>query len=311
MNSVPSLDPPDTLNLERVKSSESISSSVYSPTTPGFAKREIYNSNSMNSALEMVSNFPGTTVVNTTAKLGKDDSIANLLMSDDEENTVVKSKSQSSMSIKTFSSNEEENYANGAANILDQDNEIFEHFNGSVKDLASPLKPKKNTSKSSSHQLLEVTEDKKQQTSSIKVSKTRGGDGEDAEDQFKLKLKLKNISRTITPVKEGSENYLSSLALSARIAELENSLKETETKYYKLKREIKCVDEMITQLEREDRQSVEYKKLEYGKLKLEERLITAKRDKYSIGIKLSKLRRALYGDNSGDMTEYFARNVSV
>lgn len=269
----------------------SVSSSMYSPTTPAVAHRET---------------------------LAYNDSKVEL-----EDLTMVSSNSIAS--VKTFSSDEDEpentlEGPNDGRHRNDADDDLFEHFNGSTKDLASP-KHKQN---------LLSTDNR---SSPLQMNKTRkndaGGAGgyeredddddtalnEDAEARAKdgVNHKYRNLLRNITPI--NLKDQATEQLLSSRISKLEERFNDLETKSFKLERESLYVDQMLSNLgysglNNRENASVEIQKLIYARGKLQERLQAAKKERYDTGVTLSKLRRTLYGDNSGDMTEYFARNVS-
>ncbi|GAV29590.1 hypothetical protein PMKS-003091 [Pichia membranifaciens] len=296
---------------ELQKTPDSISSSIesYSPVIPAVAHREAYTNNTSKSELESfdIPSKAETLVENDAI----DDSFADL---------------SSSASIKTFSSDEQDVSANGPnAGSRDDDSDIFEHFNGSTKDLASP-----------SHKRA-IEYDIKNPTFSLQIDKIRysndnsnnsasGGSAdsnapitpltpmmeEDLKEDFKHDPKYRNLSRNITPLV--AKNGVSELAMMSRIQDLESQSDDLDKKYFKLEREIAYVKEMLSGMNYNGYEaansSVEARKLLYAKGKLEERLQDAKKKRYDVGVTLIKLRRSLYGDNSGDMTGYFARNVS-
>lgn len=297
---------------ELQKTPNSISSSIesYSPVVPAVAHREAYTNNTSKSELESfdIPSNSGTLDVNDAV----DDSFADL---------------SSSASIKTFSSDEQDVHGKGPnPGSKDEDDDIFEHFNGSTKDLASP-----------SHKRA-IEYDIKNPTFSLQIDKirysndnsnsSRGSAGsadlnapvtpltpmmeEDFKEDFKHDPKYRNLSRNITPLT--AKHGVSERAMVSRIQDLESQADDLDTRYFKLEREIAYVKEMLSGINYNGYEaanaSVEVRKLLYAKGKLEERLQDTKKKRYDVGVTLIKLRRSLYGDNSGDMTEYFARNVS-
>lgn len=284
MNNIPPLSPPE--NDPTSTTPQSIGD--YSPVEHFVAYREHITAITPN-----LTTTPQTN--DTTKNLGRDDSLANLL---EKSSSSPLNDSKSYSSIATFDDDDKNASLSFNDSQID-DSDLFEHFNGSVRDLAtheeiSTIDPVPTESIIAPPSSSPSTSSPASPTSPTLLTKTR---------------KIPSTSRKITPLRPNLEEQLTTTALSERIAALEADLNTTETKHYKLEREIACVDDLLNKIS--DRHSVEFKKLNYAREKLEERLLTAKKDRYTIGIKLNKLRRKLYGDNGGDMTEYFARKVSI
>ncbi|TID14463.1 hypothetical protein CANINC_004751 [Pichia inconspicua] len=291
MDDIPPLSPPQ----DETSTTTPQSIGDYSPVEHMVSHREHFTTVTPN-IMQTTNPIPATTTPTTeeittaTANLGRDDTIANLL---DGSSPSPSQSNKSFNSIATFDDDDDDDIENTNLTFNDSqidDSDLFEHYNGSISDLATEL----DTNVVSPT----ITSALPSPTSPTPLIKTR-----------KQELPMKTSSRTITPLCQNQEEKLSTTTLSNRIASLESDLATTETKHYKLEREIVCVDDLLNKIT--DRHSVEYKKLNYARAKLEERLLTAKKDRYTIGIKLNKLRKKLYGDNGGDMTEYFARKVSI
>lgn len=304
------------ISPEPARTPDSISSSIgeYSPVVPAVAHCETYTNNTSKSELE---SFEIPSNSNTAVE------------NDAPESSFVSLSSNTS--IKTFSSDDDEDYTNGTkAGGDNDDSDIFEKFNGSTKDLASPAHKRAiefdNKNSTFSLQIDKIRFDNSSNTRSSYGSGSGNNNDlnapltpltpmmeEENKEDFKHDLKYRNLSRNITPFT--AKHGVSERAMISRIQDLESQSNELDTKYLKLEREIAYIEEMLSGLkynglEPEITCSVEIRKLLYAKGKLEERLQDAKKKRYDVGVTLIKLRRSLYGDNSGDMTEYFARNVS-
>lgn len=315
----PKLEPPNINNSSATP--ESISSSIenYSPVIPEVAKVEKFKAS--NNSQTFIGTKEDDEYVGSSEYEDDfeplDRSAIDNLVEDVGADTLINSNSNTS--IKTFSSNEGDDYtAIGIKKTRkskyddDDDDDLFEHFNGSTKDLASPAHKR----------AVELGYNRNDGSSSpLQVDKRRNNANKENEniapvkesDDFKHNLKYRNLSRNFTPV--STQQTLSDRVLEKRILDVEKEVKELDTKYYKLEREIEYVDKMLKELnynkfEIEEKQPVEIRKLLYARGKLVERLQDAKKKRYDVGVTLIKLRRNLYGDKSGDMTEYFARNVS-
>lgn len=191
-------------------------------------------------------------------------------------------KTTSLSSIKTFSSDEEDEVTGNLSN-LHEDDDLFEHYNGSIQDLAEEVQPILKSSPP---------------IQPIEVIKTR-----ESAPETNHNKKLRNLT-PVDPRRSSSETVT-----IEKITSLESQFDQLNRKYYKLEREILYVDEMLSH--QHSSKTLESQKLSYARGKLMDRLQSTKKERYDIGVSLSKLRRKVYGDDSGDMTEYFARNVST
>lgn len=327
---------------EENRTPKSITSSIenYSPIVPSIAHIEKYTNNITKPGTEVIetkNNLSQSQLVISEDKKDSDEEIFDD-DSDSDNNKIIINNSnsinkdnqipttKSISSIKTFSSDEDglnDNGENINNNIITEDNDLFEHFNGSTKDLASPSHKRAidlnyNNSISSPLQMGKIRNYNNNNNNKYNNSnQINNFDDDDSYKQENNDLKndrrYKNLSRNITPF--NPKDGYSDRAMISRIQDLENQTNELDTKYYKLEREIVYVDKMLDELnyskfEIENKQPVEIRKLLYARGKLQERLQDCNKKRYDLGVTLSKLRRSLYGDNSGDMTEYFARKVS-
>ncbi len=330
----PTLSPPGNLTSEVIidstttaeqdgfRTPESITSSIadYSPITPAVAHRERYAYDASKSEISLLN----TTVNNDNENDNDNDNHFH------DDTTRI----PDSISVNTFSSDEEyggigtgfHSHFDGGRTLLDADDEIFEHFNGSTKDLASPHQSpngKQRQSTTTSLNVNKIRDDPSRSFASTSASASviaeAGVDAEGETESDKSatanveRNKFKAMARKITPVSK--EQINADRQLKDRVAETEYQFKDLDTKAFKIEREITYVDKLLKELNyanfrATDKLPLEIQKLLYARGKLVERLQTAKKTRYDVGVTLSKLRRKLYGDNGGDMTGYFARNVS-
>jgi hypothetical protein len=306
------IDSTTTAEQDGFRTPESITSSIadYSPITPAVAHRERYAYDASKSEISLL---------NTTINNDKDND------NDFNDDTT---RIPDSISVNTFSSDEEyggigmgsHSHFDGGRTLLDADDEIFEHFNGSTKDLASPHQSpngKQRQSTTTSLNVNKIRDDPSRSFASVSASVIAEA-GTEAESDTSAtanveRNKFKAMARKITPVSK--EQINADRQLKDRVAETEYQFKDLDTKAFKLEREITYVDKLLKELNyanfrATDKLPLEIQKLLYARGKLVERLQTAKKTRYDVGVTLSKLRRKLYGDNGGDMTGYFARNVS-
>lgn len=183
-------------------------------------------------------------------------------------------------SINTFSSDEID-LVNDSHNVTNDnnDNELFEHYNGSIKDLADKVVVDSSP--------IPIIEEKP-----IPIKPT----------PLKYDKPYKNYRKPSTIINDEMKR------IENKIIQLELQFNELNTKYYKLEKEINYVDEILSS--ENSSKSIQYQKLLFARGKLMDKLQTVKKERYDIGVVISKLRRKVNGDDSGDMTQYFARNVS-
>lgn len=184
-------------------------------------------------------------------------------------------------SINTFSSDEID-LVNDSHDVTDDnnDNELFEHYNGSIKDLADKVVVDSSP--------IPIIEEKP-----IPIKPT----------PLKYDKPYKNYRKPSTIINDEMKR------IENKISQLELQFNELNTKYYKLEKEINYVDEILSS--ENSSKSIQYQKLSFARGKLMDKLQTVKKERYDIGVVISKLRRKVNGDDSGDMTQYFARNVST
>jgi hypothetical protein len=273
LSKTPALLPPSsspTTPLTSVSSSHSISSSIndYSPNSPKLAERQTLSKN------DLVTLSNSLNSINT--------------FSSDEGNINNSNNNHN---------NNNNNSNNNNYNYNDNDNQLFEIFNGSIKDFASPIK-----------QQTEI--EKNIFTQDLKLEKTRNNN---ELSSLPLPPPSFNIKRNITPVHNSPVELEFESNLKNRITDLESEYEKLSTNYFKIEREILYVEQCIKEIEISNfkDKKLELEKLNFALLKLKERLQSNIKKKYDLSIQLNKLRRNLYGDNKGgNMTQYFARKVS-
>lgn len=277
LTSTPVLPPPSSV-LESASplTPTSISSSIenYSPQSPKIAYKQTIDSTTSDSVTLSISN----------------NSIAS-----------VPDSVHSHNSIKTFSSAEENGIDDDDIN---DDSKLFESFNGSIEDFASPIKIKPNN-----EQTLVSPSPK----NSLNVEKLRPSpqlqqqDRNDDDAQCPPAMPKFLKSRNITPVLGVDANELK---IKEKLLTCESQYSKISNNLVKLDKEIAYLKNLI--LNTDYKNTRETEKLNYALGKLIERKQASIKENYQLSIHINKLRKMLYGNGTenGDLTQYFARKVS-
>lgn len=314
----PIIDVPLSTNLQVPQTPDSIASSMssYSPVTDQVGQRAYFMS-SQSQILQQ--DFNDDTIENviknsSSMQLSYDHFLHKF------DSTTEKSISKSS--TRTFSSDDTQD---------GKDLDLFESFHGSNKDFvtekpADEIEVMKKYSNNISSIAEKMTQSlqlpneepivykphianfkvraiSNEMTNAEPINVQKQRKSNEATFDPKKDPAYRSLSRSFTPVSNSSAD-----TLSQRLLDYEDQLNSLDTKRVKLQKEIEYVDKLLQGLELDD--SLEVQKLRYARGKLQDRLMDAQKDKYDVGVKVSKYRRKLYGEESGVLTEYFARKVS-